>query len=194
MPMPSAHALATPRRRIFVGIDGSLCAYGGAILELVAHRPTVLRAGCILTSAPDDDRYRADKDGERLDAIAAWVLALLDAACALSSDVTAIIEAPGGSKSSRAIQALGQAYGVSRTACAAKRIARRTVPAGAVKLLLTGDRNADKRFLRKPVLALTGWSSAAATKEEVEAETDAVGVALTGIEQSGAYRTEGARP
>jgi Holliday junction resolvasome RuvABC endonuclease subunit len=145
--------------------------------------PRVLRAGCI-TTKPDPrstHTYQADKDGARVDTIAAELLEVLRTELLAGGVVMVAIEAPAGSKSMGAVKALGLAYGIARTACCAHGLTPITVQAHEVKLVVGGSKGASKDDVAAGVLRLTEWKSVAGTAPAREGESDAVGVALTAM-------------
>lgn len=182
MPMPSPNAPAKPRGRcIVVGLDGSLRAYGWAILDATERPPVVLAEGCIVTAPTGSDDYLAERHGGDLDVVTLGVLAALEQARALSNDVTAFIEAPTGTKDPASAYALWGAFGLSRAVCVAQRVPRTTVQQRAMKVEIARDPDAEKPAIATAVQARIGWTSKLATQKEREAATDAVGNALTGL-------------
>lgn len=167
---------------VVVGFDGSLTAFGWAVVE-IGTPPRVIAAGCIRTAPDPRSRhtYQADQDGARVDVIALALLRVLDEAMRPGVPVLIAIEAPAGAQHAAAAKALGLAYGVSRAVCAARGIAPITVQAHEVKLVCGGSKGASKDDVAIGVHALTGWRSDARTGAAREGESDAVGVALTAM-------------
>jgi Holliday junction resolvasome RuvABC endonuclease subunit len=167
---------------IVIGFDGSLVAFGWAVVELAAV-PHVVAAGCIRTAPDPRSRhtYQADQDGARVDVIAHALLRVLDEAMRPGVPVLVAIEAPAGAQHAASAKALGLAYGVSRAVCAARGISPITVQAHEVKLVCGGSKSASKGDVADGVCGLVGWFSSAKTKEAREGESDAVGVALTAM-------------
>jgi len=167
---------------LLVGFDGSFTAFGWAIVTIEAH-PKVRHAGCARTKPPTKSAhlYAADKDGPRVDSIAYTILAVLDEALSYGVPVIVAIESPAGSQSSAGAKGLGLAYGISRTACAAKRLIPITVQAGEVRITIGKDKDASKADVAKGVFELTGWTSNETTGPAKEGASDAAGVALTAI-------------
>lgn len=170
-----------PHAPLVLGLDGSLTAYGWGIVAL-EERPRVVAAGCISTK-PDTKsahQYQADKDGARVDEIAEGVLAAIDRALALTRSLVVVIEAPAGAQHANAAKALGLSYGISRTACIARKLTPITVQAHEVKREVGGAMGASKDDVAAGVLRICTWTSTASTKPAREAEHDAIGIALTG--------------
>jgi len=165
---------------IVIGLDPSLAAYGWAVLDVTAPRPRVLDAGCVITKKTADLRgYVFEDDAERVERIARELFRVIDGAVTRGS-VQIVHEAPGGSKSSAAMKALSFAFSVTRIVCYARGIRPLGVTAGDVKRTLCGVADAEKDRVADAVAARTGWRSKATTQPEVEAESDAVAVAITG--------------
>ena len=169
-------------KAIVVGFDGSLTAFGmGAVT--MEEVPEVLRAQCTCTKPETKSKhtYSADKDGVRVDVIAEDVLAFLDWALSFGVPVLVAIEAPAGSQHAVSAKALGLAYGIARTACAAKKLIPITIQAHEVKIDVGGSKAASKEDVANGVKRITGWVSTAKTLPAKEGEADALGVAITAL-------------
>lgn len=169
---------------LVIGFDGSLTAFGWAMLTL-AEAPRVVLAGCVCT-APDakgKHLYQADQDGQRVDKIAVQLIAAIEVARSESRSgrIFVVIEAPAGAQHAASAKALGLAYGIARTVCVAAGLSPITVQAHEVKAVCGGSKGASKDEVASGVERLTGWRSSAKTKPAREGESDAVGVALTGM-------------
>lgn len=178
---------------LIVGFDGSLTAFGWSIV-MIEDRPRVILAGCICTKpdAKSSHQYAADKDGVRVDEIAAGLLGVLrdhvkshDMATRWNLGerwgVLVAIEAPAGAQHAASAKALGLAYGIARTVCMAEGHSPITVQAHEVKRVCGGSNGASKQEVADGVHRLTGWRSTAKTGPAREGESDAVGVALTAM-------------
>lgn len=167
---------------LLVGLDGSLTAFGWAVLTVEAA-PRVARAGCITTKPDSHSRhmYAADQDGLRVDAIAAALLGVLAEARRDGRAVLVAIESPAGSQHAKAAKALGLAYGIARTVCMACGIVPITIQAHEAKRHVGGSMGASKADVAAGVLEHTGWTSTASTKPAREGEADAAAVALTAM-------------
>lgn len=192
---PRPTIVKVPHAPIVVGLDGSLTAYGWALLALEAPlRP--IAAGCI-TTRPDGKskhRYQADQDGARVDEIATGLLVVLDRALGMTRSIVVVIEAPAGAQHANAAKALGLSYGISRTVCVARGIIPITVQAHEVKREVGGSMGASKDDVAAGVLRVLGWASTASTKPAREAESDAMGIAITGARSPVADALRRARP
>lgn len=180
--LPAAKKRAAPaRRRVVLGLDPSICAYGWSILAIgdPGQRDTVIAAGCIATAVDDADAYVFEQDGERIDDLTRALLQILHAA-SLHGDVWICFEVPGGSKSSRAAKMLAYAYAMTRAVIVARSAPSVPLPARVVKLELTGDPEAEKPTVADCVEKAIGWRPKASTKVESEAQSDATAVAIVG--------------
>lgn len=169
-------------KAIVVGFDGSLTAFGmGAIT--MEDTPRVLRTKCTCTKPETKSKhnYSADKDGVRVDAIAEDVIEMIDWALSFGLPVFIAIEAPAGSQHAAAAKALGLAYGISRTACVARKLVPITIQAHEVKVHVGGSKAASKEDVANGVKRITGWVSTAKTLPAKEGEADALGVAITAL-------------
>ena len=177
---PKASRITAPERRVVLGLDPSVAAYGWAIVELGAGTPRVVAAGCIATSFDAErDDYVFEQDGDRIDELARALLQIIEHARTVGR-VTVAFEAMGGSQSSRALKMLSFAFAITRSVCVATRAQSVGLRAAEVKLVMTGDRDAEKHVVAGAVEKAIGWTSSAKSKVVREAETDAVAVALVG--------------
>lgn len=169
---------------VIMGLDGSMTAFGWAVVELGADhdedRPKAI--GCVRTGKETDARhvYQADDDGRRIDEIAdALILPIRQHKPRLL-----VIEAPAGAQHAASAKALGASYAISRTLGRCFGIPAMTVQAFEPIRMFLGRKNASKLEVEQWCLAR--WPDAEwmlrpkATKPEREGAFDALSVAACG--------------
>lgn len=155
---------------IILGIDGSLTATGWTRVAVMGGVAEALAESCVQTSPEAKRRriYAADDDGRRIDEIAG----------ALSHQMRVVdfvaVEAPAGSKSSKAAKALGLVYGAVRALACAHGKPLIVVQAADAKRAMTGDKAASKSLVQEHAAAWLGSISGNAVTREAIADARAV--------------------